>query len=187
MAEWIAAIARGHNSGVCLLHNGELVLSIEEERLSRNKYDGGPLASMVKILDYTDRLDYLVIAHTQPLGQAGTIDFTGDDMYTGIARKLGLIDRNANPHEHPQVIDLSRTHHKLHAACAFYRSGFDSAVGVVVDGAGTFVPMNIGRDQEMTWELETIFSCDYPSEFKTLYKHMAGRGPWGSARDCRDG
>ena len=182
MAEWIAAIARGHNSGVCLLHNGELVLSIEEERLSRNKYDGGPLASMVKILDYTDRLDYLVIAHTQPLGQAGTIDFTGDDMYTGIARKLGLIDRNANPHEHPQVIDLSRTHHKLHAACAFYRSGFDSAVGVVVDGAGTFVPMNIGRDQEMTWELETIFSCDYPSEFKTLYKHMAGRGPWGSAR-----
>lgn len=182
MAEWIAAIARGHNSGVCLLHNGELVLSIEEERLSRNKYDGGPLASMVKILDYTDRLDYLVIAHTQPLGQAGTIDFTGDDMYTGLARKLGLIDRNANPHEHPQVIDLSRTHHKLHAACAFYRSGFDSAVGVVVDGAGTFVPMNIGRDQEMTWELETIFSCDYPSEFKTLYKHMAGRGPWGSAR-----
>lgn len=182
MAEWIAAIARGHNSGVCLLHNGELVLSIEEERLSRNKYDGGPLASMVKILDYTDRLDYLVIAHTQPLGQAGTIDFTGDDMYTGLARKLGLIDRNANPHEHPQVIDLSRTHHKLHAACAFYRSGFDSAVGVVVDGAGTFVPMNIGMDQEMTWELETIFSCDYPSEFKTLYKHMAGRGPWGSAR-----
>ena len=87
MAEWIAAIARGHNSGVCLLHNGELVLSIEEERLSRNKYDGGPLASMVKILDYTDRLDYLVIAHTQPLGQAGTIDFTGDDMYTGYRKR----------------------------------------------------------------------------------------------------
>ena len=152
---------------MCLLHNGELVLSIEEERLSRNKYDGGPLASMVKILDYTDRLDYLVIAHTQPLGQAGTIDFTGDDMYTGLARKLGLIDRNVNPHDHPQVIDLSRTHHKLHAACAFYRSGFESAVGLVVDGAGTFVPMNIGMEQEMTWELETIFSCDYPSEFKT--------------------
>ena len=50
MAEWIAAVARGHNSGVCLLHNGEIVLSIEEERLSRHKYDGGPLASMVKIL-----------------------------------------------------------------------------------------------------------------------------------------
>lgn len=182
MAEWIAAIARGHNSGVCLLHNGEVVLSVEEERLSRCKYDGGPLASMVKILDYTDKLDYLVIAHTQPLGQAGTIDFTGDDIYTGMARKLGLISRNEDPHNHPQVIDLSRTHHKLHAACSFYRSGFESAVSLVVDGAGTFIPMNIGMDQEMTWELESIFSCEYPSEFKTLYKHQAGRGPWGSAR-----
>ena len=69
MTQWIAAFARGHNSGVSLLKDGEVVLSIEEERLSRKKYDGGPLASMVKILDYTDTLDYLVIAHTQPLNQ----------------------------------------------------------------------------------------------------------------------
>ena len=136
MTQWIAAIARGHNSGVCLLRDGELVFSIEEERLSRNKYDGGPLASMIKILDYTDKLDYLVIAHTQPLGTAGTIDFTGDDVYTGMARKLGLIRRNENPHNHPQVIDLSRTHHKLHAACAFYRSGFEKAVAILMALSG---------------------------------------------------
>ena len=49
MTQWIAAIARGHNSGVCLLKDGQLVFSIEEERLSRKKYDGGPLASMIKI------------------------------------------------------------------------------------------------------------------------------------------
>ena len=47
MTQWIAAIARGHNSGICLLKDGELVFSIEEERLSRKKYDGGPLASMI--------------------------------------------------------------------------------------------------------------------------------------------
>ena len=35
MTQWIAAIARGHNSGVCLLKDGQLVFSIEEERLSR--------------------------------------------------------------------------------------------------------------------------------------------------------
>ena len=144
MTQWIAALARGHNSGVCLLKDGEIVFSTEEERFSRNKYDGGPYASMVKILDYTDHIDYLVIAHTQPLSDAGKIDFSGEDIYTGFARKLGLINRKENCYEHPQVIDLSRTHHKLHAACAFYRSGFESAVAVVVDGAGTFVPMNIG-------------------------------------------
>ena len=182
MSQWIAAIARGHNAGVCLLKDGEMVFSIEEERLSRHKYDGGPFASIVKILDYTDKLDYLVIAHTQPLGDAGRVDFTGDDVYTGLARKLGLIDRKADLYNHPQVIDLSRTHHKLHAACAFYRSGFKTAVSLVVDGAGTFIPMNLGRDNEMTWELESMFTCEYPANIKTIYKHQAGRGPWGSAK-----
>ena len=180
MTSWIAAITRGHNGSVCLLKDGEIVFAIEEERLSRKKYDGGPLAAMVKILEYTDKLDYLVIAHTQNLQEtAGRIDFTGDDMYTGMARKLGLISRNENSYEHPQVIDLSHIHHKLHAACAFYRSGFDIATSVVVDGAGTFIPMNIDNRTEMTWELESIFTCRYPANFKTVYKHQGGRGPWG--------
>ena len=182
MSQWIAAIARGHNSGLCLLKDGEIVLSIEEERLSRNKYDGGPYACMTRILDFTDKLDYLVIAHTQPLSEAGHCDFSGDPIYVALARKLGLIDRHQNPNEHPQVIDLSSTHHKLHAACAFYRSGFDRAAAVVVDGAGTFIPMNINGENEMTWELESMFNCEYPSEFKTVYKHQGGRGPWGSIR-----
>ena len=69
---YIAAIARGHNSGVCLLKDGKIVFSIEEERLSRVKYDGGPYASMVKILEYTDKIDYLVIAHTQSLKDRST-------------------------------------------------------------------------------------------------------------------
>ena len=182
MTQWIAAIARGHNSGICLLKDGELVLSIEEERLSRKKYDGGPLASMVKILEYTNTLDYLVIAHTQPLDQAGTIDFTGENMYTGLARKLGLIDRKADLYKHPQVIDMSHMHHKLHSSCAFFRSGFKSAVSVIVDGAGTFIPMHIEGDDVITWELETIIDCDYPDKFTTLYKHQGGRGPWASIK-----
>tara|TARA_B100001250_G_scaffold42121_1_gene33314 strand:+ start:5947 stop:7761 length:1815 start_codon:yes stop_codon:yes gene_type:complete len=180
MTQWIAAIARGHNSGVCLLADGELVFAIEEERLSRKKYDGGPYASMVKILDYTDRLDYLAIAHTQPLNEAGTVDFTGEPVYVGLARKLGLIDRNQDIYNHPQVTDLSHIHHKLHASCAFFRSGFESAVAVIVDGAGTYIPMQIDGEQEMTWELESMFTCKYPDEFNTIYKHQGGRGPWAS-------
>ena len=135
MAQWIAAITRGHNGGVCLLKDGKIVFAIEEERLSRHKYDGGPFASMVKILKYTDKLDYLVIAHTQPLNEtAARVDFTGDDVYTGLARKLGLIDQQTNVdiYKHPQVVDLSHMHHKLHAACAFYRSGFETATELFI-------------------------------------------------------
>lgn len=175
---WIAGIARGHNAGVCLLKNGEIVFSIEEERLSRQKYDGSPFASMVKILEYTDRLDYLVVAHTQSLNDtAGRTDFTGDDVYTGLARKLGLIDRKENLYQHPQVIDLSHIHHKLHAACAFYRSGFETATAVIVDGAGTFLQIGLGDEQFTAWETETIFDCSYPANFATKYKHIGSRGP----------
>lgn len=176
---WIAGIARGHNSSICLLKNGEIVFSIEEERLSRNKYDGGPFTAMLKILDYTDRLDYLVIAHTQNLKEtAGRVDFTGEDIYTGLARKLNLISRKENPYDHPQVIDLSAIHHKLHAACAFYRSGFDDAVAVIVDGAGTFIPLTSNSGETVTgWETESVYDCSYPVWFKTVYKHIGMRGP----------
>jgi len=179
MSLWIAGITRGHNSGVCLLKDGEIIFSIEEERLTREKYDGGPLASMLKIKDYTDRLDYLVIAHTQPLHEtAGRIDFSGEDMYTGLARKLGLIDRDCDFMNHPQVIDLSHIHHKLHAACAFYRSGFEEAVAVVIDGAGTFMPVAINDNRnEILYELESIFNCRYPNDIRTEYKHHGCRGP----------
>jgi len=175
---WIAGIARGHNASVCLLKNGEIVFSIEEERLSRRKYDGGPYAAMIKILEYTDKLDYLVVAHTQSLNDtAGRVDFSGDDVYTGLARKLGLIDRELVSGQHPQVVDLSHIHHQLHAACAFYRSGFETATAVIVDGAGTFIPLSVGSATETGWETETIFSCKYPAEFKTEFKHVGVRGP----------
>ena len=80
-----------------------------------------------KVPDYTDKLDYLVVAHTQ-LEESYRIDFSGGDMYTGLARKLGLIDRPDSAYSedgryvHRQVIDPSYVHRKLHAACAFYLS-----------------------------------------------------------------
>jgi len=178
---WIAAITRGHNAGVALLKNGELVFATEEERYTRRKYDGGPFAAMIKILEFTDRLDYLVVAHTQTLHDtAGMIDFTGDDVYTGLARKLGLIDRyrpsyNKPGMEHPQVIDLSHMHHKLHAACAFYRSGFNEAAAVIVDGAGTFIPMQVKNENTWGWEVESIFNCSYPAIFDTVFKNIGMR------------
>ena len=179
MSLWIAGVARGHNGGVCLLKDGEIVFSIEEERLSRQKYDGGPYASLVKILEYTDKIDYLVVSHTQP--DESRVEFSGDNVIVGLARKLRLINDT-----NKQVIMMDKWHHKMHASCAFYRSGFESAVALIVDGAGTFIPMNINGEEEMTWELESIFDCAYPDRFKTLYKHQGGRGPWPSVKADMD-
>ena len=84
---YILGITRGHNGGACLVKDGEIVFAIEEERLTRLKYDGGPLASIILAREHIpkgEKLDYLVIAHTQRLENAGVIDYSGDDMYTGL-------------------------------------------------------------------------------------------------------
>ncbi len=169
---YILGISRGHNAGACLLKDGKIVFALEEERLSRQKYDGGPYACMMKVKEYTDKLDYIFISHTQSLKDTGaTVEFIGDDVYTGLARKMGLIERkNVNLREHPQVIDLSHQHHKIHAACSFYRSGFDSAVSLIVDGAGSVE--FVGQGGAALWEVETIIDCDFPAKFNTLYKHQ---------------
>jgi len=169
---YIAGIARGHNAGVCLLKDGEIVFSIEEERLSRQKYDGGPYAGITKILDYTDKIDFLVISHTQE--DTSRTDFSGDTVYKALARKLRLID---NVEE--QVVEYHEEHHRNHAAIAFYRSGFETAASVIVDGAGTFLQLN---ETETLWETETIFKCSYPANFQKVYTHLGGRGPWESMK-----
>ena len=171
MSLWIAGLARGHNAGVCLMKDGEIVFSIEEERLTRTKYDGGPLASMLKILEYTDRLDYMVISHTQSLEEtAGRIDYSNEDIYTGLARKMGLIQSGHPFNKHPQIIDVAKLHHKMHASLAFYRSGFKDAVAVIVDGAGTCFNLDVDGQPKFMWETETIYKCSYPDNIQTLYK-----------------
>jgi carbamoyltransferase len=174
---YILGISRGHNAGVCLLKDGKIIFAIEEERLSRAKYDGGPYAAMIKVKEYTDKVDFIVVSHTQSLAETcGRVDFYGDSIYAGLARKLGLIDgKLGTPDEHPQVIDLSAQHHKIHAAAAFYRSGFENAVAVIVDGAGSVMPAVYQKDTIFLWEVESIIDCEYTKPFKTLYKHHASR------------
>ena len=170
---YVLGISRGHNAGACLLKDGEIVFAIEEERLTRQKYDGGPASSILKVLEYTDRIDYMFVSHTQKLAH-NVIEFTGDPLWSGLARKLGLIQNKVpDLRDHPQYCDLSKQHHKIHAACAFYRSGFDEAVAVVVDGAGTGEDRVYETGEKVVlWEVETIINCDYPAKFQTLYKHQ---------------
>tara|TARA_Y100000004_G_scaffold174541_1_gene213349 strand:- start:205 stop:1938 length:1734 start_codon:yes stop_codon:yes gene_type:complete len=167
---YIVGISRGHNAGVCLLKDGEIVFSIEEERLTRRKYDGGPFASIYKILEYTNKVDLVALAHTQPEDRGN--DFTLEEIYWALFRKLKLIE------DPEQYKDLHTQHHMLHAACSFYNSGFDEAVAIIVDGAGTFVPSKFTGDETTIWEVESIFECQYPAIFNPKWKHFGGRGPY---------
>ena len=46
---------------------------------------------MIKFKEYTDKLDYPVVV-PRILRRISRVDFSGGDVYTGLARKLGLID-----------------------------------------------------------------------------------------------
>ena len=110
---WILGITRGHNGGVCLLHNGKIVFCTEEERYTRRKYDGAPLRGIMEVLKYTKKLDAVGIAHTQALkpgrGEVHNLEYSGENVYVGFLRKLGLIKHEKYNHEdssdHPQIYD----------------------------------------------------------------------------------
>ena len=177
MSEWIAGIALGHNAGGCLLKDGEIIFSVEEERLSKFKHDGGPLLSMMKILDYTDKLDYLVVAHLianpQDIKEHTVLEYTREPLYQGFARRLGLIEQPKDGQvdmQSPQVINMVDNHHQCHSAIAFYNSGFQTAVSVIVDSNGS---SNLLTDDGVIYyETESIFDCSYTKGIKTLYKKV---------------
>ncbi len=61
----ILSVARGHNGSTTLLVDGEIVFYLEEERLSRSKYDGSPLLGISKAFEYVDHIDHGVWGHIQ--------------------------------------------------------------------------------------------------------------------------
>lgn len=162
---YIIGLALGHNASTCLLKDGQIVFSVEEERLTRLKADGAPLLGLLKVLDYTDKVDLISI--TYPCDDTNLLEYTREHLYFGMARKLGLIG-----FDHAKEISYNNQHHLTHAACAFYNSGFDSAATLVVDSAGSEITLSV-RDEHKNYikayEIESIYNCENDN-FIPLYK-----------------
>lgn len=155
---WLLAINIGHNGATALYNDKELVYYIEEERLSRQKYDGNPFLGMEKAYEYTDAIDFLILCgtnseHFRPL------PWNGEDPYTCYIRKK-------QPGKKCATVMLADSHHLTHAATAFYNSGFDDAAVIVVDGAGSgHIKPELKNE---TWEVESIWVASYPADIKKL-------------------
>lgn len=165
----IVSVARGHNGSTTLLVDGEVVFYLEEERLSRFKYDGSPLLGLQKVFDYVDHIDHLVVCHTHRAGPI--LDWSGEDMYQGWVRKLAKKKFEFETH----FIDV--VHHEMHAACGFYNSGFETAACVIADGAGSFLQSE--QVPDTMYEFETIFKAAYPGDFDTVFKHIGTKAAVG--------
>ena len=165
----ILGINPGHNGSAALLVDGEVVYYVEEERLSRSKYDGNPFRGMLDIMQKW-HVDELVIAGTGQ--EEHKLPWTGEDAYTALVRKF---------YPNVKVQRLGNEHHLGHAASAFYNSGFETAVALIVDGAGSLKKEKVDeKDETLTaegYETESIWHCEYPGKFalvRKVYGNNAG-------------
>ena len=163
----IMAINPGHNGSMAFLVNGKLERYVEEERISRAKYDGNPYRAMIKVLE-KHHVDELIIGGTgeTPDYKEHKIPWTGENSWVALVRKY-------NPKV--QITNLSNEHHLGHAAGAFFNSGFDEAVCIVIDGAGSYHRISADKENKNApigegWETESIFVASKANGISPIWK-----------------
>ena len=155
----VMAINPGHNGSTALVQDGKLIAYIEEERLSRSKYDGNPYRGMLEFIMKLPKIDFLVMGGTGQ--EEHRLPWTGENSYYALTRKY---------HPEVQFVTMNDEHHLGHAAAAFCGSGFDSAVAIIADGAGSKVDVPLlapdEEEDEKTqkipaYETESIWKCKW--------------------------
>tara|TARA_B100001094_G_scaffold133421_1_gene129282 strand:- start:1144 stop:2988 length:1845 start_codon:yes stop_codon:yes gene_type:complete len=161
----VLAINPGHNGSAALVVDGKLEHYIEEERMSRSKYDGNPFRAMLYLMQNYS-IDILVVGGTGQ--EQHSLPWTGESSYEALVRKF-------NPNV--KVMVMGHQHHLGHAATSFYGSGFDTAAAIIVDGSGSRQKVEVGpdvKDQQKpsieAFETESIIQCEWPGEFTPVFK-----------------
>ena len=162
----VMAINPGHNGSVALVCDGKLEYYIEEERLTRSKYDGNPFRGMLYLME-DHHIDELIIGGT---GQENhQLPWTGKDSYESLVEKF-------NPNV--KVTKCPDEHHMGHVAAAFYGSGFDTAAAVIVDGCGSLQKIEVQPNNPESileaYETESIYQCEFPGTFDPVFKRYSG-------------
>ena len=145
-----------HDSSVCAIDNGIIEFFCKEERLSRIKRDMHPFKS----LDLYKSMNFGTIDHVlyhTPTNSNSSFEV----VYNHYIRKTF----------NKELENFSNlTHHLCHASLAFYNSGFEECLTVVIDRNGSVFFLN---DIPTATEAESIYYCSYPDKLKPLYKSFS--------------
>lgn len=147
---WVMGVNLSHDRSVALLHDGRLVVAVEEERIDRFKHSEGwvikghfdrlsktlPMKSITYCLDAAgigiDDLDLVV--GNRPLN---------DGSARRLLRELPIRDK-------AKIVELpAPSHHLAHAYAGYFASPFEDAAVLVVDGVGSRLP-GTGRIEKHT-------------------------------------
>ena len=173
---WILGISASHNGSACLLRGDEIVVAIQEERLSRFKrhriYGCGQSLATPYCLNYAGitpaDLDLVVLC------VQGRLQDQKHDIY----RDTFL---NVRGHGTPH---LAIPHHYGHAFSVFATSGFAESAILIVDGAGSPVTDLTAAEKSIlngqpidAWETISLYYGN-GTEVIPLEKHVVDRGGW---------
>lgn len=175
-APWILGIGASHNGAVCLLRGDEIVVAVQEERLSGLKRHRIHGAEVTLALPYC--LSYAGIT-------ASELDLVV--ICVGGRAKHPAQDIASNPQLREalrHVPTLTIPHHLGHAVSAFATSGFKEAAVLVADGMGS--PEEDLFDEERAvvkgrvqdgWETISLYAASGVT-LTPLEKHLVEGGGW---------
>jgi len=136
-------ISQGHDSAAVLVIDGEIVAAAAEERFSRKKHTGD---FPVRAIEYClaeagiEAADIDEMAHGfdySPYKEMYSLDPVTAEQYDQVFSREAILQQlhRALP-EFPAERFHAVNHHLSHAASAYYTSGWDECLVVVMDGMG---------------------------------------------------
>jgi carbamoyltransferase len=164
-----------HHCSVCLLKDGDIVFYLEEERVSKIKthnlyyiiedFFGKPITTedlknnirlkcLTTILKFTKKIDHVIFSSFGGITDTFIINLLLEQL-----RETFQISE----------IHFYQEHHLYHASSAFYNSGFDRAVSIVLDGGGFRYTTH---DEIGYYEIESIYVADY-QKINQVTKHFS--------------
>ncbi len=173
MSHYHLGINLSHDRAAALVSEGKFLTAIQQERLDRHKYSLGLLQQSVddpKAVQLPmEAILYCLEHHNLDLADVDTItaNMPGIDWSSHILKRC-------LPQKVAHKIRSIPSHHLAHAYSAYWPSGFDEAVIVVVDGSGSTHAHNTesyslyeGRNEKII-PLHTEYVPAHLAELSTL-------------------
>ena len=175
-----------HDSGACLVRDGDLVAAAQEERFTRKKHDSGiPTNAAAYCLREgkvgKDGLD-LVVFYDKPITKFTRLLTSYSEVApNGLSPFLKAVpvwlkDKAWVAYQieaalqgigfRPQKIEFSE-HHISHAASAFFPSPFEEAAVITVDGVGEWTTTSVGVGEGNSVKL--LLEHRFPHSLGLLY------------------
>ena len=151
-----------HDSSVTIMKDGKLLIHMLEERLSHRKHDAFPVMAIDKVKEYVDFVDNCSFTDLQH--QLVDFKWPTQLLFKSLHPNLWKIwtSKSLNSplfSDGSFEYDVFESHHDLHAIVSLCHSGFDDAVLVVIDGAGS--TYSYGKENQTIYE-----SCGKNLEIK---------------------